>query len=204
MRTPLRWIAMMALFGAMAAPTASRAGGIVVGNLDQSQTAVNSFQILANIPAEGLPGVSAAQQFTTGPNSTLIDRVFAGLGNFDAGSNGSFALTAQLFMDDPTHKVPGALLATFTYNSGSIPTSGFANVEFDTSLIALSAATNYWFVLGATYTDTHPSNNFGSVIWQYTLSPTTYGLGALPGTNQSSDGTTWEPRNFQPNKPFLI
>ena len=40
--------------------------------------------------------------------------------------------------------------------------------------------------------------------WQYTLSSTTYGPGALPGTNQSSDGTTWDPASFQPNEPFLI
>ena len=202
MRTPLRWIAMMALFGAMASPAASRAAGVVVGNLGQSP--VNSFQILANLPTAGFTGVTAAQQFTTGPNPTSIDRVFASLGNFDAGTNGSFALAAQLFTDDPTHQIPGASLATFTYNAGSIPTFGFANVEFDTSLIALSAATNYWFVLGATYTDPLAGKDFGSVTWQYTLSSTTYGPGALPGTNQSTGGTTWDPGSFQPNEPFLI
>jgi hypothetical protein len=203
MRKTLRLIPMLALLGAFATPSVSRAGGIVVGNLDQSPTAISSFQILANIPSQGLPGVTAAQQFTTGPNSTSVDKVFASLGDFDAGSNGSFSLTAQLFADAPSHQIPGSLLATFTYNIGSIPTSGFANVEFDTSPIALAAATNYWFVLGAAYTDPQPGNDFGGVTWLYTFQTTTYGPGALPGTNQSSDGTSWVPGGFQPNEPFL-
>jgi len=138
---------------------------------------------------------------SVGANSISIDRVFASL---DAGTNGSFALTAKLFADDPTHQIPGALLATFSYKAGSIPTSGFSNVEFDTSPIALSAATNYWFVLGATYKNPQAGNDFGGVTWQYTLETKTYGLVALPGTNQSSDGTTWVPGSFQYNEPFLI
>ena len=160
MRTPLRILTMMALFGAMASPAASRAAGVVVGNLGQPP--VNSFQILANLPSMGFTGVTAAQQFTTGPNPTSIDRVFASLGNFDAGTNGSFALTAQLFADDPTHQIPGASLATFTYNAGSIPTFGFANVEFDTSSIAPFRRDELLVRLGATYTDPHAATTSGA------------------------------------------
>ena len=205
MRTLLRILAMTVLVGAVAAPTASRAGGVIVGNLGQPpDTSDPAFQILANFPTLGSPGVTAAQQFTTGSSPTSIDRIFASLGDFDAGTNGTFALFAQLFSDDSSHKIPGVLLATFSYKAGSIPTSGFANVEFDTSPISLSAATNYWLVLGATYNNPKAGNDFGSVTWQYTLSTTTYGPGSLPGTNQSSDGTKWSAGDFQPNEPFLI
>ena len=207
MRMPVRLFTMIVLVGAMITPAPSRAGGLVVGNLNQTpDTTDPQLQILPYIAGFASPGLTAAQQFTTGPDATSIDRVFASLGNLDTGTNHSFALQASLYSDN-SNAIPGSLLATFTYNQATIPTSGFANVEFDTSPITLSASTNYWFVLQGTYSNPQPTDDFGSVTWQYTLASGSdvYGPGLLPETNQTFNDTWTIADNIPfPNEPFLI
>ena len=125
MRTPLRILTMMALVGAMASPAASGGGGCRGQSGSATGHSGSAVPDSGQLSSGGISRVTAAQQLTTGPNPTSIDRIFASLGDLDSGSNGSFALTAQLFADDPSHKIPDALLTTFTYNAGSIPTSGW-------------------------------------------------------------------------------
>jgi hypothetical protein len=193
-----------------------RAGTLVVGNLGQPPDTQDSpLQVVPYLSQFNSPGLTAAQQFTTGQNQASIDRIFATLGNLDTGTSGLFTFTAELYSDNTSqgNSIPDSVLRTFTYNEASIPTvgNGFANVEFDTSAITLAPSTNYWFVLqgsnsGAQATD----SSFGSVIWQYTLSTTTYGPGLLVLSNQtynnqwSNDPNSANYTLSFPDEPFLM
>jgi hypothetical protein len=183
------------------------AGPIIVGNLDRPPDTTDSpLLIVPYIASFGAPGLTAAQQFTTGSSAVELDRVIASLGNLDTGTNGSFTLTASLYSDN-SNAIPGTLLATFTYNQSTIPTSGFANVEFDTSPINLAASTNYWFVLQGNYSSPKTTDDFGSATWQYTLASGSdvYGPGLLPKTNQTFNNTWSLVDNIpSPDEPFLI
>jgi hypothetical protein len=195
------------LLAVLALPSLAQAGSIIVGNLDRPPDTTDSpLLIVPYIASFGAPGLTAAQQFTTGPTGVELDRVFASLGNLDTGTNGSFTLTASLYSDN-SNAIPGSVLATFTYNQSTIPTSGFAKVEFDTSPIDLAASTNYWFVLQANYSNPKPTDDFGSVTWRYTLASGSdvYGPGLLPQTNQTFNNTWTIADNIpNPNEPFLI
>ncbi len=144
-------------------------------------------------------GLNSAQEFTTGPAATTLDVIFANIGYYYSGTNGDFQLTATLVADSggtPT----GSTLVSFTFNASSIPTSGFADVEFDpVHTMTLAANTNYWFVLAGS----SPSDGTGGVDWNYTYSTTTIGPGSLPQTTISYDGgMTWEPPF--PDNPYIM
>jgi hypothetical protein len=202
----------LSIFGCLLAlvvsATGVQAGPIIVGNLDRPPDTTDSpLLIVPYIASFSAPGLTAAQQFTTGSSSVELDKVFASLGNLDTGTNGSFTLTASLYSDDSSDKIPGTVLASFTYNQSTIPTSGFANVEFDTTPINLAASTNYWFVLQANYNNPKVTDDFGSVTWRYTLASGSdvYGPGLLPQTNQTFNNTWNTTDNIPtPNEPFLI
>jgi hypothetical protein len=189
---------MIALLSLLTSPLA-RAGNLVVGNLDQPPLTFDS--IIPYDPSIGQPGFAAAQQFTTGPSGTSLDRIFVSIGDYNAGTD--FHLTATLFADNaglPT----GAQLTGFTYNVSSIPTAGFATVEFDpTSAVNLAANTPYWFVLNGSSSD-----GSGNTDWQFTASTLTHGPGTLPFFSNSTDGgLTWGgpfPAAGFPNEPYLI
>ena len=147
------------------------------------------------------PGFESAQAFTTGTNDYTLTSILANLGNFDPGSNGDFTLSAtlQLANSDGT---PGTVLTSFTY--GSIPTSGFADVEFDPiNSILLSAGTTYMFVLKGVSSD-----GSGDVDWSYSDTTNSSGPGSLPFFNTSFDGgATWNGPFSPPNgggDPYLI
>jgi hypothetical protein len=162
------------------------AGSLVVGNLDQPPGGADS--IVPYDPSIGQFGFTAAQEFNTGPTATSLDRIFANLGNYDSGTNGDFQLTATLLADN-SGTPSGSPLVSFSFNVSSIPTSGFANVEFDpVGSFTLASNTNYWFVLNGS----SPTDGTGSVNWNWTNSTTTYGPGSLQNFNNSYDGgTTW-------------
>ena len=151
MRNLCRIFLVIALFGSLGTRS-SRAGGIVVGNLDQPPDTVDApLQITPYLSQFNSPGLTAAQQFTTGPGSSTITDILASLGNLDLGTSKGFELTAGLYSDNTSqgNSIPGTLLTSFTFNLAAIPTSGFANIDFATSAITLTADSNYWFVLGA-------------------------------------------------------
>ncbi len=126
-----------------AASRAARAGTLVVTNLNEKVAFADP--IVPNDPAIGQFGFEPGQQFNTGPTATSLDRIFVNIGDYTAGTGG-FQLAATLQAD--SGGVPGAVLDTFTFNVATIPTSGFANVEFNpVSPFTLAANTNYWFVL---------------------------------------------------------
>jgi hypothetical protein len=213
MRILVRLLLGLIILAASGALTA-HAGGIIVGNLGQPpDTTDPPQQIIPYLPQFEAMGVTAGQQFTTGTAATTISEVFATLGKLDLGTSKGFDLTAGLYSDNTSqgNSIPGTLLASFTYSLASIPTSGFANIEFDTSKIALSSNTNYWFVLGATNTSAKSTDSsFGSVTWAFTLSTSTYGPGQLPLTNEtfnnlwSNDSASPNFTPAFPNEPFLV
>jgi hypothetical protein len=183
---------MVALWAVVASHSA-RAGSLVVSNL--GQPAAGADTIMPYDPSIGQFGFTAAQEFNTGSAATSLDRIFANIGDYYSGTNGDFQLTATLLADSGTtpSSTPGTPtgppLVSFTFNVASIPTSGFANVEFDpVGTFNLAASTNYWFVLSGS----SPSDGTGSVDWNWTNSTTTSGPGSLPQYNNSYDGgTTW-------------
>jgi hypothetical protein len=184
MRSKSWFLRMLVLSGVVALQSA-RADTIVVGNLDQ--TPQDSDLIVPYDPSIAFSGLTRAQEFNTATVAMPLERIFANIGNLDTGTNGDFQLTATLLADSsgtPT----GSPLVTFTFNASSIPTSGFANVEFDpVGTFNLAANTNYWFVLSGSSSDFS-----GSASWNYTDSTTTTGPGSLPNFNYSVDGgTTW-------------
>ncbi|MFI5458258.1 MAG: choice-of-anchor R domain-containing protein [Isosphaerales bacterium] len=178
-------VTMVALWGVVASQSA-RAGNLVVSNLGQSPSGADF--IMPYDPSIGQFGFTAAQEFNTGSPATSLDRIFANIGNYDSGTNGDFQLTATLLADS-AGTPSGSPLVSFTFNVGSIPTSGFANVEFDpVGTFNLAASTNYWFVLSGS----SPSDGSGGVNWNYTDSTITSGPGSLPQFNNSYDGgATW-------------
>jgi hypothetical protein len=214
MFTSFRILSVVAVLGAMALMPAPCVAVLVVGNLNQPPDTTDlPLQILPVLSQFGYPGLTAAQQFTTGPTSAEVSHVYASLGNLDLGTSGGFNLTAGLYSDNTSmgNSIPDSLLASFTFNLSWIPTSGFATIRFDTSPITLSANTNYWFVLGATNsTPAAIDTSFGSVTWQFTLSTAVYGPGALPYTNQtyndlwSNDPSSSNYTVAFPGQPFLI
>jgi hypothetical protein len=171
------------LFWAVAADRRAQAGSLVVSNIDQPPAAADT--ITPYDPTIGQFGFAAAQEFNTGSLATSLDRVFASIGNYNAGTD--FQLTATLEADS-SGMPSGTPLVTFTFNVAAIPTSGFANVEFDPlTPFSLAAGTNYWFVLNGTSTD-----GSGGVDWQWTNSTISVGPGSLTQFNNSYDGgTTW-------------
>jgi len=187
---------MVVLWGVVASHSA-RAGSLVVGNLGQKPFGADT--IMPYDPGIGQFGFTAAQEFNTGSAATSLDRIFANIGNYVAGTNGDFQLTATLLADSGGTP-SGSTLVSFMFNVGSIPTSGFANVEFDpVHTFNLAASTNYWFVL----TGSSPSDGSGSVDWNWTTSTITYGPGSLPHFSNSYDGgTTWN-GTFS-GSPYLI
>ena len=147
----------------------ARASQVIVGNLSATPDPVASPSVID-------PFDFWAQEFTSGVAATL-QNIDASLGNFSAGNNGDFVLTAPLFQVPGPTNTPdqGTLIATLTQN-GVIPTSGYANVEFDaSSSVALSPNLSYWFVLSATSSD-----KSGQVDWQFTDGDTTSVIG--PGS----------------------
>jgi hypothetical protein len=213
MKAPCRPLLVLIVLGLLGTP-AVQAAGIIVGNLGQPpDTTDPPVQISPYLPQFNTMGVTAGQQFTTGPTPTTLSEVFARLGNLDLGTSKGFELVAGLYTDSTSqgNSIPGSLLASFTSSLASIPTSGFANIEFDTTAVNLKADTNYWFVLGAMNAAANSSDkSFGSVTWQFTLSTSTYGPGQLPLTNQtfnnlwSNDSTSPNFTPSFPNEPFLI
>jgi len=189
---------MVALWGAVAAQSA-RAGSVVVGNLGQAPSVSSPDQVVPYDPSIGQFGFTAAQEFATGPAATSLDRIFANIGDYYSGTNGDFQLKATLLADS-SGTPSGSPLVLFTFNVAAIPTSGFANVEFDpVGTFNLAASTNYWFVLSGS----SPSDGSGSVGWNYTNSTTTIGPGSLPQYNNSYDGgMTWN--GPFPGQPYLI
>jgi len=186
---------MVALWGVVAAQSAR--ADLIVGNLDQAPAGADT--IVPYVPSFGQPGFTAAQEFNTGPVTGFLGPIFANIGNYYSGTNGDFQLTATLLADS-SGTPSGIPLLTFTFNAASIPTSGFANVEFDpVGSLSLAASTNYWFVLSGS----SPSDGTGSVDWNFTDSTTTSGPGSLPLSNVSYDGgMTWS--GAFPGEPYLI
>jgi hypothetical protein len=189
----------MCVVWAMVASETVHAGSVVVSNIGQS--AAGADTIVPYDPGIGQFGFTAAQEINTGSlaGTTAIGSVIASVGNYFAGTNSDFQLTAMLEAD--SGGMPsGPALVNFSFVAGSIPTSGFANVQFNPiGSFVLASNTNYWFVLNGS----SPSDGTGSVDWQFTNSTTTVGPGSLPQFNNSFDGgTTWNgPFGGQ---PYLI
>ena len=185
---------LIAFLGLALCPLSARASQVIVGNLSATPDPKLS-------PAVIDPSDFWAQEFTSGVAATL-QSVDASLGNFSAGNNGDFVLTAQLFQVSGAMNTPdqGTLIATLTQN-GVIPTSGYANVEFDASpSIALSPNLFYWFVLSATSSD-----KSGLVDWQFTDGDTTsvIGPGSLSNAAVMSPGIP-PPWTVFTDAPFLM
>jgi hypothetical protein len=173
-------------------PLSAPASQVIVGNLSQPPDPIASPSVID-------PFDFWAQEFTSGVAATLLS-IDASLGNFRAGNNGDFALTAQLYQVSSASNTPdqGTLIATLTQN-GVIPTSGFANVEFDASpSVALSQTMFYWFVLSATSSD-----NSGQVGWQFTDTTSVIGPGSLSNAAVMSPGIL-PPWTVFPGAPFLM
>ena len=185
------------VFCAVAAALPARASSIVVGNLDTGSAGADT--ITPYDPSIGQFGLIAAQEFNTGLLATSLDRVFAQIGNYYSGTNGDFQLTASLEADS-SGMPSGTPLVSFSFNAASIPTSGFANVEFDPiGSFNLTSNTNYWFVLSGT----SPTDGSGGVDWSYTNSSYSYGPGSLVAYNTSYDGgMTWSGPST--GTPYLI
>ena len=173
----------------------ARASQVIVGNLSATPDPVASPSVID-------PFDFWAQEFTSGVAATL-QNIDASLGNFSAGNNGDFVLTAPLFQVPGPTNTPdqGTLIATLTQN-GVIPTSGYANVGFDaSSSVALSPNLSYWFVLSATSSD-----KSGQVDWQFTDGDTTSVIG--PGS--LSNAAVLSPNILPPSwtvftdAPFLM
>jgi hypothetical protein len=200
MGTKFRVLSMIALLSLLTSPLA-RAGDLVVGNLGQPPLTFDS--IIPNDPSIGQPGFAAAQEFTTGSTGTSLDRIFASIGDYNAGKSNDFQLAATLYAN--VSGLPGGpALTTFSFKLASIPTAGFANVEFDPiTPFNFAANTGYWFVLNGSSSD-----GSGSTDWQFTASTATYGPGTLPFFSNSVDGAaTWKgpfPEVGFPNEPYLI
>jgi hypothetical protein len=174
--------------------------GIVVSNISQSPAGADT--IIPYDQGIGQFGFEAAQEINTGTlgDTTFMGSVILSVGNYVAGTNSDFQLTAMLQADNGGMP-SGTTLVSFTFVAGSIPGSGFANVEFDptSTTFMLASNTNYWLVLKGS----SPSDGTGSVDWQFTNSTTTTGPGTLPNFNNSNDGgMTWNgPFGGQ---PYLI
>ena len=179
----------MAFVSAFAFPLGARAGGIIVGNLDQPPDP-NTSQID--------PTFTWAQEFTAGGPFTL-QNIIVSLGELYTGNNGDFAVTAQLVSVTSETTTPdlGTVVASFNQN-GIIPTIGFSNVEFDpTSTVKFSASNFYWFVLSGSSSD-----QSGSVQWQYADTFNSTGPGSLPNIANTFTGSGgWTVLN---ETPFLI
>jgi hypothetical protein len=192
MKTLPRLLTSLALAGALACSTGARAGGILVGNLDQPPVTDPAALVFVNSTN------FIAQQFTTASEPVQLTSILASLGEMDTGTGG-FSLLAELVADN--HNAPtGSVLATFTYDPSTIPTTGqgYANVLFTpTSTVNLDANTPYWFVL-----EGQSSDGSGLVYWQYTLSTTTYGPGSLPKAAilfTEPPGNDWQVFSGQPS-----
>ena len=147
---------------------------------------------------------SSAQQFTSGISTDLVS-ITVSLGQLNSGNNGDFALTARLIEVMNAGDAPdmGSVVATLS-QIGSIPTSGFSNVEFDPSgSVSLDASKFYWFALTGASSD--PT---GGVSWQFSDTTTTSGPGTLPAYGFDVPGQAWSlfpvnPRD-ESTYPFLI
>jgi hypothetical protein len=175
-------------------PLSARASQVIVGNLSATPDPVASPSVID-------PGDFWAQEFTSGVPATL-QSIEASLGNFSAGNNGDFVLTAQLFQVSTLMSTPdqGTQIATLTQN-GAIPTTGngYANVEFDASpSVALSPNLFYWLVFTASSSD-----NTGQVDWQFTDSTSVIGPGSLSNAAVMSPGIPPPWTVFQ-GAPFLM
>jgi hypothetical protein len=192
----LKWRvwSMIAVWGIAASPVGAHAGQVVVGNLNQPPGQLSPSQID--------PEDFWAEEFTTGGGSYTLTHILASLGGFDRGNNGDFTLTAQLFAVTSQSETPdqGTLVATLTQN-GSVPTNGFANVEFDSpSGVTLSPSLSYWFVLSGSSSD-----GTGAAQWQFTdnpAPPNSYGPGSLP--NFARITVSSGPWTAFPDFPFLV
>ena len=192
MRLRIRLLPIIALLGLFASPLTAGADQVLVGNLDQ--------------PSHGTPsvlgqGIFWAQEFTTGVSANLTS-IVTSLGKLET-PDGDFAIIARLISVPAIGDTPdmGTVVDTLTLKGGlsSIPSSGFANVEFDpTKTDSLSSSLFYYFVLGQP-----GSPSLGSFAWDYTVSTTVEGTGTLPNT-ASSLGSESGPWTQIPAAPFLI
>jgi hypothetical protein len=196
MKIPI--LSIIAVAGLSAFPAYTRASQVIVSNLALDGQP-GQFS-----PSQIDPSDSWAQEFTTGGYFTL-QSVFANLGELNAGTNGDFILTAQLYSvtnagDNPSL---GTLLASFSQVS-PIPTAPnvYSNVEFDPkSAVSLNPSSFYWFVLSGSSSD-----GTGSVQWQFTDSSVTTGPGTLSAYAAFANGFGWTvtPSVPPPFSPFLI
>ena len=130
-----------------------------------------------------------AQEFLVGAQSATLGSVIAALGN----ASGRFVPSAELVNDN--NGQPGTTVLT-TFAFPTLPTTGFADLTFTpNSNVALSANTNYWFVLLSSPTSTSGSSD--RYQWEYTNTNDP----ALPHYASTHDGATWE---VQSSGPFLI
>jgi hypothetical protein len=192
MRFCFRVRILIVVLGLGLCPLSARASQVIVGNLSATPDPVASPSVID-------PFDFWAQEFTSGVAATL-QSVDASLGNFSAGNNGDLVLTAQLYQVSSPMNTPdqGTLIATLTQN-GVIPTSGYANVEFDASpSVALSPNLSYWFVLSATSSD-----HSGQVDWQFTDTTSVTGPGSLTNAAVMSPGIL-PPWTVFPGAPFLM
>ena len=176
-----------------------------MGNLGQPPDTVDGpLQILPYLSQFNSPGLTAGQQFTTGATAATIREVFASLGNLDLGTSGGFHPDGGARIQDSTsmgNSIPGTLLTSFSYSLASIPTSGFANVEFDTSAITLMPS--QLLVRPGGRQQLRPTNGDSPLRQRYLavhpLSTNTYGPGQLPLSNQTFNNL-W---SNDPNSPEL-
>jgi hypothetical protein len=183
---------LIALMGLALSPLSARASQVIVGNINQPPDPLLSPSVID-------PSDFWAQEFTSGVSATL-QSIDASLGNFSQAGSGDFVLTAQLFAVSSEANTPdtGTLVATLTQN-GAIPTSGYANVEFDAaSSVVLNPNAFYWFVLSATSGD-----GSGQVDWQFTNTTASNGPGSLFDSAVMSPGVP-PPWTVFPGEPFLM
>jgi hypothetical protein len=174
-------------------PARSSASQVVVGNLGSSPDPTS--------PAVIDSSDYWAQEFTTGGMSYTLQNILASLGE----ANGSLSLTAQLIEVPSADVAPdsGTVVDTLIQN-GSVPSSGFANVEFDPSKTdTLDPTKFYWFVLSGS-----SPNDSDNVAWQFTGSTTVDGPGTLPNYASFATGFGWlvlpAAVPGAPNEPQLI
>ena len=199
MRFRLHLLTTIVLLGLTSVPLGARGADLViVSNLNEPHSL---YDTILPFTTGGSPGFAAAQEFKTGPNDYKLAQILVNLGNLDPGNNNEFTLSATLRADN--NDVPSSVVLTeFSYDTKSIPTSGFANVAFNpASLLSLTSGTNYWFVLSS-------SSASGSVGWSFANTTGSSGPGTLPLFNNSTDGgATWHVPSFTPAPgagPYLI
>ncbi len=194
-------LALIALLGHSACLSTACAGQVLVSNLLSDGVVSGNTFSPSVIDATDF----WAQEFTSGASVNLAS-IQASLGQFNAGTNSDFVLTAQLIQVTNASDGPdmGSVVAALS-QIGSISTTGFSNVEFDpTGTVSLDASKFYWFVLTGSSSD-----STGGVSWQVANTPANSGPGSLPDYGFLSPGNPpWSVHPIDPNDastfPFLI